>query len=66
VKCKTFVSWPARSSVRGAASRSHGEWGDGVVQRYDGGQVAILFEEVGYKTLSVELVVERDLLETVS
>jgi ATP-dependent DNA helicase RecQ len=45
------------------ATVRHGEWGDGVVQRYDGDQVAILFEEVGYKTLSVELVTERDLLE---
>jgi ATP-dependent DNA helicase RecQ len=44
----------------------HGEWGEGVVQRYDGDQVAILFEDVGYKTLSVELVTERGLLETVS
>jgi ATP-dependent DNA helicase RecQ len=44
----------------------HSEWGEGVVQRYDGDQVAILFEDVGYKTLSVELVTERGLLETVS
>ncbi len=44
----------------------HGEWGEGVVQRYDGDQVAILFEEVGYKTLSVELVTERGLLEEAS
>jgi ATP-dependent DNA helicase RecQ len=48
------------------ATVRHGDWGEGVVQRYDGDQVAILFEEVGYKTLSVELVTERGLLETVS
>ena len=41
----------------------HGDWGDGVVQRYDGDQIVILFESVGYRTLSVELVTERGLLE---
>jgi ATP-dependent DNA helicase RecQ len=45
------------------ASVRHGEWGEGVVQRYDGDQVVVLFDSVGYKTLSVELVVARDLLE---
>jgi ATP-dependent DNA helicase RecQ len=40
----------------------HGEWGDGVVQRYEGDQMVVLFDTVGYKTLSVELVLERDLL----
>jgi len=40
----------------------HADWGSGIVQRYDGGQVVVLFETVGYKTLSVELVLERDLL----
>src|SRR5919112_234810 len=42
---------------------AHAEWGEGVVQRYDGDQVVILFDSVGYKTLSVELVTEGDLLE---
>jgi ATP-dependent DNA helicase RecQ len=41
---------------------AHAEWGEGAVQRYDGGQMTVLFDSVGYKTLSVELVVERDLL----
>jgi ATP-dependent DNA helicase RecQ len=40
----------------------HAEWGEGAVQRYDGDQMTVLFEAVGYKTLSVELVVERGLL----
>jgi ATP-dependent DNA helicase RecQ len=46
------------------ATVTHEDWGEGVVQRYDGDQVAILFESVGYKTLSVELVTERGLLDT--
>ena len=41
-------------------------WGPGVVRRYDGDRMTVLFETAGYKTLSVELVVERDLLTTSS
>jgi ATP-dependent DNA helicase RecQ len=44
----------------------HAEWGHGVVQRYDGDHVVVLFESVGYRTLSVELVTERGLLDTAS
>jgi ATP-dependent DNA helicase RecQ len=44
----------------------HADWGEGVVQRYDGDRVVILFEAVGYRTLSVELVTERGLLDTAS
>ncbi|HEX8645638.1 MAG TPA: ATP-dependent DNA helicase RecQ [Thermoleophilaceae bacterium] len=40
----------------------HAEWGEGAVQRYDGDQVIVLFETVGYRTLGVPLVLERDLL----
>lgn len=40
----------------------HAEWGDGAVQRYDGDQMTVLFDSVGYKTLSVGLVVEGKLL----
>jgi ATP-dependent DNA helicase RecQ len=47
---------------RVAARVEHGEWGEGVVQRYDGDQVVVLFDSVGYKTLSVELVADRGLL----
>ena len=41
---------------------SHDEWGGGTVQRYDGDQMTVLFDSVGYKTLSVYLVIERGLL----
>jgi ATP-dependent DNA helicase RecQ len=37
-------------------------WGDGTVQRYDGDQVTVLFDDHGYRDLLVSLVVERGLL----
>jgi ATP-dependent DNA helicase RecQ len=43
---------------------AHPEWGEGVVQRYDDDRaVVVLFDEVGYKTLALEVVRERGLLE---
>jgi ATP-dependent DNA helicase RecQ len=43
---------------------AHPEWGEGVVQRYEHDRaVVVLFDEVGYKTLALEVVRERDLLE---
>jgi ATP-dependent DNA helicase RecQ len=45
---------------------SHGEWGEGAVQRYDGDTMVVLFDEVGYKTLGIDLVRERGLLRLVS
>jgi len=44
----------------------HGDWGEGTVQRYEGDKISILFDAAGYKTLDVELVEERRLLEQVS
>jgi ATP-dependent DNA helicase RecQ len=44
---------------------AHREWGKGLVQRYDGDEMYVLFDSVGYKTLSIELVEERGLLELV-
>ncbi|MDP9384877.1 MAG: ATP-dependent DNA helicase [Actinomycetota bacterium] len=41
----------------------HGSWGEGVVQRYDEEAMVVLFDDVGYKTLALEVVVERGLLE---
>ena len=42
---------------------THQKWGEGMVQRYEGDKMVVLFDEVGYKTLDVELVIERGLLE---
>jgi ATP-dependent DNA helicase RecQ len=41
----------------------HGEWEEGTVQRYEGDKLVVLFDSVGYKTLDVELVEEKGLLE---
>jgi ATP-dependent DNA helicase RecQ len=37
-------------------------WGKGTVQRYDGEQLTVLFDDHGYRDLLVPLVVERQLL----
>jgi ATP-dependent DNA helicase RecQ len=41
---------------------AHEQWGEGVVQRYDGDSMVVLFDEAGYKTLAVEIVRTRPLL----
>ena len=40
----------------------HGEWGPGMVMGYEEERMTVLFDEVGYKTLSVPVVVEHKLL----
>ncbi|MEV0563451.1 ATP-dependent DNA helicase RecQ [Dactylosporangium sp. NPDC050588] len=50
------VPFPVHSEVR------HGEWGKGVVMSYAGEHMTVLFDEVGYKTLSVPVVEEHKLL----
>ena len=42
---------------------SHAVWGTGVVMRYEGDRIVVLFEEVGYRTLSLEAVAAKGLLE---
>ena len=37
-------------------------WGEGTVQRYDGDQVTVLFDDHGYRDLLVSIVVQRGLL----
>ena len=41
----------------------HGHWGEGVVQRYDDAAVVVLFDEVGYKALALDVLLERGLLD---
>ncbi len=46
---------------------AHGKWGEGLVMRYEGGDgtgdsITVLFDEVGYKTLALAVVMESDLL----
>ena len=40
----------------------HAEWGSGLVLGYDGDKMTVLFDEVGYKTLSVPVVRAQQLL----
>jgi ATP-dependent DNA helicase RecQ len=39
-------------------------WGEGTVQRYDGDQMTVLFDEHGYRELFVPAVLERSLLRS--
>jgi ATP-dependent DNA helicase RecQ len=41
----------------------HEQWGDGVIQRYEEAALVVLFDEAGYKTLALDVVVERGLLQ---
>jgi len=41
---------------------THTQWGAGMVLRYEGDRMVVLFDEVGYKTLSVAVVEEQGLL----
>ncbi|HEY9596495.1 MAG TPA: RecQ family ATP-dependent DNA helicase [Cyanophyceae cyanobacterium] len=43
----------------------HSSWGEGLVMRYEGDKMVILFDEVGYKTLAVDLVRQGGLLDCV-
>ncbi|WP_343994189.1 ATP-dependent DNA helicase RecQ [Terrabacter terrae] len=45
---------------------THQEWGPGVVMAVEDDRLTVLFEEVGYRTLSVEAVEDNDLLTLVS
>jgi len=59
------VAEPVSQPFELGARVRHAEWGEGAVQRYEGDKVAVLFDSAGYKTLDVELVEERGLLEEV-
>lgn len=43
----------------------HPSWGEGMVMRYEGDKIVVLFDQVGYKTLDIELATEQHLLEAV-
>ena len=42
---------------------THGEWGEGTVQGYEGESVLVLFQDAGYRKLAIDLVLERGLLQ---
>jgi ATP-dependent DNA helicase RecQ len=41
---------------------THAEWGAGTVAQVEGGQITVVFDDAGYKTLDAGLVAERELL----
>jgi ATP-dependent DNA helicase RecQ len=41
---------------------THPDWGGGTVLRYEGEQMTVLFDDIGYKTLSVPVVAGQRLL----
>jgi ATP-dependent DNA helicase RecQ len=45
---------------------AHAEWGEGLVAQVEDGQITVVFDSVGYRTLSAELVAERELLRSVA
>jgi ATP-dependent DNA helicase RecQ len=53
---------PATKPFPVGARVASDRWGEGTVQRYDGDQVTVLFDEHGYRDLLVPLVIERRLL----
>ena len=50
---------PAAKPFPVGARVASDRWGEGTVQRYDGDQVTVLFDEHGYRDLLVPLVIER-------
>ncbi|MYS23125.1 ATP-dependent DNA helicase RecQ, partial [Streptomyces sp. DvalAA-14] len=44
----------------------HRQWGEGEVMSEDDGKLTVLFSTVGYRTLSLSVVTENNLLSTVS
>jgi ATP-dependent DNA helicase RecQ len=53
------IPFPLNSRV------AHTQWGEGMVMRYEGDKVTVLFDAVGYKTLALEVVQENQLLTAV-
>lgn len=49
--------YPLGSRVR------HAEWGIGVVQQYEPDRVVVLFDEAGFRALSLEVLAEQQLLD---
>jgi ATP-dependent DNA helicase RecQ len=64
--CVNGVTEPAvspKSAPFAVHSRvRHQEWGIGMVMGYEEDRMTVLFDDVGYKTLSVPVVVENSLL----
>ena len=66
--CESGVAQgPSADAPFAAGTRvAHKRWGEGQVLRLEGENMVILFDTVGYKTLSVPVVVEGELLTPIS
>jgi ATP-dependent DNA helicase RecQ len=53
-------------AFRAGVRVAHDEWGEGTVGQVENGQITVVFDDVGYKTLAADLVEERGLLTVVS
>jgi len=64
--CDNCRTRPGATSAAGPfavhTSVRHAEWGSGLVLGYDGDKMTVLFDDVGYKTLSVPVVKAQQLL----
>jgi len=56
VEDKSAAPFPIDSRV------AHQRWGEGLIVRYEGDKMVVLFDTIGYKTLAIALVVENGLL----
>ena len=54
---------PEASGLGGQETVRHPKWGEGVVMSTERDRVTVLFAEHGYKTLALDVVRERDLLQ---
>ena len=67
--CDAGLSQPQQTGVGTPypinARVEHAQWGPGVVMRYEDDRIVVLFEQVGYKTLALELVERKSLLAQV-
>ncbi len=59
VEDKSAEPFPIDSRV------AHQRWGEGLIVRYEGDKMVVLFDQIGYKTLAVALVAAHGLLHAV-
>jgi ATP-dependent DNA helicase RecQ len=58
----SLVAAPAEEPFPLGTRVAHATWGGGTVQRYEEDKLVVLFDDGGYRTLALDLVVEGDLL----
>lgn len=61
---KETVEHPAAAAFPSGTRVRHSEWGDGTVLTEDGDRITVLFDSVGYRTLSLEAITGQNLLTT--